>query len=287
MVVTAAMGAAGVAVGIAVGSQMILLDGVYSFVGITMSWLLLWASTLSDRGPTRRFNFGMEAATPLAIAVQAFVLLATLLYAAVEAVYAIRDGGSEVTAGWGIAYGALTTAGCVTVTVRLRRNAGHSDLLGSEASAWRVASWRGVGMVVGFGILLGLEGSRWSSAAPYVDPAMVIVSCVALLPGPLGLLRTTVGELLEEAPDDAIGEQVRAAVASVQDRFELDEPSIHVTKLGPKLYVEVGTTASPNVTIEQEHEVRESLRSILDDLPYDVWLNVELVPRSADHSPRD
>jgi predicted Co/Zn/Cd cation transporter (cation efflux family) len=90
MAATGALGALGVGWGVLARSQMILLDGVDSIVGIVLSALLLWASALSEREGDHRFPYGMAAATPLAIAIQAFVLLATLLYAAVEAVSAIR-----------------------------------------------------------------------------------------------------------------------------------------------------------------------------------------------------
>lgn len=285
MAAAGALGVLGVVTGILVGSQMILLDGVYSFVGIVLSGLLLWASALSGRGSSRQFPYGMAAATPLAIAIQAFVQLATLLYAAVEAVYTIRDGGSAVTAGWGIAYGVVVAASCVVVAIMLQRRAGHSDLLVSESAAWKLAAWRGAGMVGGFAVLGLLTGSRWSQAAPYIDPVMVIVSCLALLRSPLRLLRSTVGELLEEAPSQAISDEVQAAVRAVEAEFELDEPTLYTSKLGPKLYVEVTSTAGPEVTISQEHAVRESLRRSLEALPYEIWLTVELVPRADPAGP--
>jgi hypothetical protein len=81
------------------------------------------------------------------------VLAATLVYAAVEAVFVIVDGGSDVTAGWGIAYGVLATGGSVIVWQRLARRAGSADVLMSEATAWKVSALRGIGMIVGFSIL--------------------------------------------------------------------------------------------------------------------------------------
>lgn len=285
MVASGACGALGVVWGIAVGSQMILLDGVYSFVGIALSGLLMGAAVLAGRGPTARFPFGLEAATPMAIAIQAFALLATLLYATSEAIYAIRHGGSEVTAGWGIAYGVVIAVVCMVVAIWLRGRAAHSDVLTSEAAAWQVAAWRGAAMIVGFGVLGLITGSRWDDAAPYVDPVMVIVTCGALLPVPLRMLHGTVVELLEGSPAPTTTDQVTAAVSAVQAQFELDEPTVYVSKVGPKLYLELSTTASPDVTIRQEHEVRESLRRALAPLPYDVWLNVELLPRPAGSEP--
>jgi cation diffusion facilitator family transporter len=275
---SAVLGALGIVWGVAAGSQMILLDGVYAVVGIMLSGLLLWASALADRGPTRDYPFGLEAATPLAIGIQGFVLLGTLLYAAVEAAYAIRAGGSQVTAGAGIAYGVVVTAASGAVAVLIGREAGHSDLVRSEAAAWRLATWRGVGMIVGFAVLAVLDGSRWDGAAAYVDPAMVIVSCVALLPMPVRLVRTTVVELLEGRAPSSVHREVEAAIGRLREQFALSPPDVHVSKIGPKVYVEVTGTAAGDVTIRQEHEVRERLRELLDPLPYEVWLNLELHP---------
>src|SRR5262245_19782521 len=60
------LGTIGIVWGIASGSQMILLDGMYGIVGILTSWLLLRASTMADKGATRRYPFGREAVTPRA-----------------------------------------------------------------------------------------------------------------------------------------------------------------------------------------------------------------------------
>ena len=51
--VTSALSVVGVVWGIAAGSQMILLDGVYGFVGIVLSWLLIVLRTSPSTGPRR------------------------------------------------------------------------------------------------------------------------------------------------------------------------------------------------------------------------------------------
>lgn len=95
MAVTGVLGVLGIGWGYLTGSQMILLDGVYALVGIVVSWMLLHASGLAQAEPSPRYPFGREAVTPLVIGVQGFVLLATLLDAAVGAVNALLDGGDD------------------------------------------------------------------------------------------------------------------------------------------------------------------------------------------------
>jgi cation diffusion facilitator family transporter len=276
--VTGVLGVIGVVWGIVGGSQMILLDGVYAIIGIVVSFLLLGASALAAVPPSRRFPYGRAGATPLVIAIQGLVLAATLLYAAVEAVFVIVDGGSDIAAGWGIAYGVLATGGSLIVWRWLAARAGSADVLMSEATAWKVAALRGIGMIVGFSILALLTGSRWNGAAPYVDPVMVLVTCVLFLPAPYRMVRRTVAEVMEAAPGVSVRVPVVEAIDAVTDHHQLDDPVIRLSKLGPRLYVEVDVTVRPDVTIEQQHEVRLDLERRLAKIPYDVWLTLEMLP---------
>ncbi len=277
--VTAVLGSIGVVWGIVSGSQMILLDGVYAIIGIVVSWLLLQASALAQEGPTSRFPYGLEAVTPLVIGVQGFILLATLVYALAEGVFTIRDGGSQVAPGPALVYAVVIAVANIMFWRWIRRQAADSDLLRAESTGWRVASLRGVGMLVGFIVLWILIDSSWSRAAPYVDPVMVIITCVAFLPAPIKMVRGTVRELLEGAPSDEIQQPVLEIVRAVCAEFEIANPVVRMTKVGPKLYVEVDAVVRPDATIAQEHEVRESIHRRLTELPFDLWLNFELTPQ--------
>jgi predicted Co/Zn/Cd cation transporter (cation efflux family) len=276
--VTAALGALGIGWGLAVGSQMIVLDGAYAAIGLVVSWLLLLASRLVDRGPTRRYPYGREAMTPLVVGLQGFVLLATLAYATVDATGTILAGGATVAAGWAFAYAVVTTLGSVGMWWWLRRGAGGSDLVGAEATAWGASVVLGTAMVIGFGAISLLARFPAAGIAPYVDPAMVLVSVVLLLPAPLRMVRTTFIELLEGAPSDHVQAPVRAILHGLVAEYALHDPELRMTKIGPKLYVEIDAFAAPDVTIGTEEQLRRRLECELERLPFDVWLNLELHP---------
>ena len=282
---TGSIGALGVAWGLVTGSQMILLDGAYSIIGLVVSWLLLLASALAGSEPGGRFPFGRESVTPLVIGVQGFVLLATLAYAAVQSVSTILDGGSEVTAGWAIVYSTIVSVVSLGFWWWLRSVSGDSDLLAAETTGWRVGAFRGVAMVIGFVTMAILARSSWSEAAPYVDPVMVLLTCVLFLRTPIVMVRTTIIELLEGEPDTHIRSSVLASVDIVRRQYGFGEPEVRMTKLGPKLYVEVEVLVEPDVTVEVQYRIREDLRVLLDALPYDLWMNFELLPRNIATAP--
>jgi len=280
--VSAALSLLGVAWGLAAGSQVILLDGMYGVVGIATSWLLLKASVLAGEGPTRAYPFGREAATPLAIGIQGAVQLATLLYAAVEAVYVILRGGSLVAAGPAIVYSTAVTAACVVVWLWIRGQARNSDLLASEALGWRLAAVRGGAMIAGFTLLLAVTGTGLAWIGPYIDPVMVLITCVLLVATPVTLVRHALREILEARPAPGTGRDVQTVVARVAGAHRLPEPVVRLSKVGGKLYVEVEGEASPSVTIAREHEVRTELRRELEAaLPHEIWLTLELIPHGT------
>jgi predicted Co/Zn/Cd cation transporter (cation efflux family) len=279
---TAVLGLLGVAWGLVSGSQVILLDGVYGVIGIATSWLLLRASDMAGGGPTGAHPFGREAATPLAIGVQGVVQLATLLYAAVEAVFVIGHGGSVVAAGPAILYSVIVTVSCGITWLWLRRLAPHSELLASEAIGWRLAALRGIAMLGGFLVLLAVTGTTVAWIGPYIDPAMVLVSCLLLLAPPVSLVRHAVRELLEANPAATTTSDVVGVVDVLSEAHGFDAPVVRVAKVGGKLYVEVEGKADPTVTIAQEHAARVELERALEAaLPHAVWLTFELSPRTV------
>jgi predicted Co/Zn/Cd cation transporter (cation efflux family) len=276
--VTVALGALGVTWGIVVGSQMILLDGVFGLIEVALTALLLRASSLAAQGPTRNFPYGRESATPLVIGIYGFVLTGTLVYAAIGALATVREGGSDFAAGSGIVFGVITAAGSIATWTWLRSTADGSDLLATETAAWRVSAFRGLGMVVGFTLMAVLVRADRDDVARYVDPAMVLITCAVFVPTSLRMITSTILELLEGNPAAPIRNAVEAHVEAVRVEFDLEPMTTRVTKVGPKLYVEIEGEVDGRMTVADEHRIRRRLFDDLDELAYDIWLNVELLP---------
>jgi predicted Co/Zn/Cd cation transporter (cation efflux family) len=277
MVLGGTFGVVGVVWGLAAGSQIILFDGVYASLAILLSWLSLRASQLVAAGATVRYPYGREALAPLVIAVQGMALLGTCLYAIVTSIQSILDGGSEVDAGSAALYGLITTVGALAVWFHLRRYAAQSELVGAETAQWAAGWLLSLGMLVAFGAVLLLEGTSYDAVARYVDPVLVLVVCVAFLPAPFRMVRTTVVELLEGAPPADVQAPVQAVVDEVTAEFGLREPVVRMSKLGTKLYLEVDyLVEAGRWDISDADLVRHALRDRLARLPYTVWLNVDL-----------
>ncbi|HEX6887438.1 MAG TPA: cation transporter [Candidatus Nanopelagicales bacterium] len=269
---------AGVVWGLAVASQVILFDGLYSLLGFALSWLGLRAAALVERGPTPRYPFGREALAPLVVAVQGLVLLGTFGYAAIDAVGVILDGGSRTEVGPALAYAVLTLAACVVADVVLRRMQGDSDLVAAEAVQWRAGVVLGVAMVVGFGVAVLLARTGQADLAAFVDPVLVLVAAALILPTPVAMLRRAFRELLEGAPDHEVTGPIHAAIAAARSEFGLPEPTTRIGKLGRKVYVELDflVDAQGAWSVDDADRVRRRLLTDLAEPGRLLWINVEL-----------
>ena len=268
----------GVVWGLAAASQVILFDGLYAVLGFVLSWFGLRAAAKVAEGPSSRYPFGREALAPLVVGIQALVLLGTFGYACVDAVMVILDGGSQTALGSAFAYALLSLIVVLVVRVVLVRRTEGSDLVAAEAAQWGAAALLGVGMLVGFGLALVLRRTAWEGLAPYVDPALVLVAAVIILPTPVAMLRQAYRELLEGVPDPEVTDPVLAAVARWRTEEGLPEPQVRIGKLGRKVYVEIDVLVADDGRwgVSDADRMRRRLMAELARPGQVLWLNVEL-----------
>lgn len=272
------LAALGVVWGIAAQSQVILFDGVYAVIGFVLSWFGLRASALVEAGPTPSYPFGREALAPLVVATQALVLLGTFGYAVADAIGVILTGGSQTELGSALVYSVLTLAAAMAIRAHLARRQEGSDLVVAEVVQWGAAVVLGIAMVLGFGIALMLRGTALSGVAPFVDPALVLVVAVLILPTPVRMLRQSFRELLEGTPDATVTEPVHAAVAEVRDDLGLPQPTARIGKLGRKVYVELDFLVGVDQGwgVDDADRIRRRLMTALARPGQLLWINVEL-----------
>ena len=275
------LAAVGIAIGIVTGSQIILFDGFYTFLGIGLSWMAIRVSHLVATGPTSRYPFGREALTPLIIGVEGVALLATCAYATFNAILTIIDGGSKLPSGWSVGYACVALVLPTALWWWLRHAARRSELASAEATQWLAGGVLGAGMLVAFVFARLIVGTSWSPGAHYVDPALVIVACLIFVVPPMRMIRKTFIELVEGSPDTDLVGPATQAVDEVCERFALGEQHLRMTKVGRKFYVEIDFVVDPSWNVRQSDEVRRALTEKLNALPHDLWLTVEF---TADRS---
>lgn len=263
--------------GVMAGSRIIVFDGVYGLIGLSLTWVMLRASRAVDEGPTSTYPYGRESLTPLAIVIQGIAMLATLVLAALDAIVLILDGGSDVAPSSVVTYGLFSAIASAIFASHLFRRAGGSELVRVEALQWRAGAVRNGVMVAGATVAILIAGTAAGGVVRFLDPILVLVAVAMLAPIPIRFLRSGMYELLEGAPDSAVQQQVQSTVALICESHELRDPRVRMTKLGRKLYLDVEIVVPPTVwTIEGQDALRRQLRDGLASLDYELWASITL-----------
>lgn len=257
--------------GLALDSQLIVFDGLYSFASVLLSALAVMALRTSRKGPDERYPWGREVWEPLTIIVKAVALGGLCVYALVVAVGDLLRGGREVSGVPAVIYAVLATVGGAAVTLYLRRR-GRSDLVRAEAAEWLGDTLLSVGVLVGFVVAAVLQAAGRNDVAAYVDPAMVVLISALFLRIPAGLIAGGFREVLTMSPAPAVREQLQACVDEVGRRWALPEAFLRSSKVGGRVDVEVDFVvdgASRAQTVEEFDAVRADLYEALSRLGYE------------------
>ncbi|HEY2207339.1 MAG TPA: cation diffusion facilitator family transporter [Pseudonocardia sp.] len=264
--------------GLALGSQMIMFDGLYSFASVLLSLLAVLALRTSARGADERYPWGREVWEPLTIAVKAAALGGLCGYALVGGVADILAGGREVAAGWAVLYAVVASLGGVAVSLYLRRRGSQgSDLVRAEAAEWMGDTLLSLGVLAGFLVALGLEATGRGDLARYVDPGLVVLISAAFLRVPARLLREALREVLTMSPAPDIRDALWSSVRAVEREYRFAESFLRTSKVGGRLDVQVDfvvDAGSRAQTVDQFDAVRQDLADRLRPSGYAVSMAV-------------
>ncbi|KQT65972.1 MULTISPECIES: cation diffusion facilitator family transporter [unclassified Aureimonas] len=275
---TVVVGASGVAFGVLSGSLSIAFDGVFSAVDAAMTGLALLVTRLIARDASRRFQMGFWHLEPMVLAFNGALLTLLSFYAFVNAVMTILEGGRAFEFGWAIGYALFVVAICLGMVLYGRR---ANRRIGSQFVALDIKGWTMSGaitsaLLLAFAAAFLLEGTRHEWLTPYVDPAVLAVLTVCLIPVPLRTVAAALKDVFLVAPA-SLDLQVRAAVDAAVARHGFLDARTYVAKAGRSRLIEVHFVVPPTFsidTISVLDAIREEVGEAIGDAGSDRWLTI-------------
>lgn len=175
----------GIVLGRVVDSQMIIFDGLYSFISLGLSMLSLWAVEkarqkkklhLVFRGKEKKINVDI-----LVVFIKYTVILVIVAGSLITAVTALFNGGRDTSMSYALLYALISTFACYSFYALLRSSLRDSNtpLVRAEAHQWLMDTWASLGVLLGFtlGFVFSLMPAT-SFLVPYMDPFMVVLVSV-------------------------------------------------------------------------------------------------------------
>lgn len=285
------MAALGIGFALLTSSNAVLLDGFFSLIGFAIGLVSLRVATLVRKPDDELYHFGYAAYEPMLNLTKGLLMAFVTIFALVAAVNVVLHGGRTIQAGWASIYAWIAAAGCFTIAVSQRalsRRTG-SPLLSVDSKNWLIDGLMSVAVGVAFLVAVFLVDTSWAYLLPYADPAVVIILVVLSLPIPFKIIRDNWNQMLGRAPDKALQQKARAAVARVLEASEEYDTKIRMDQLGRltylQLYVVIKGSQDPDVSRLDRCRaaVYDALKDDFDNLALDVifthdprWIGVSV-----------
>lgn len=270
----------GLALGLIVGSLVIVFDGVYSLISLLLTLLSLAASKYINRPSDSNFPFGRAIIEPIVIAFKAAVILIVVGYSLYSAVGALITGGREVDASIATIFGALNVLGCGYAWwyIANKSKSFSSGLIEAESKQWQMDTLLSVAVTAGFVAAWFITLSPYAEFAVYADPMMMVLMSFYFIKVPFDMLKQAMRELLMMSANKEICEKVDENVIAVDKEAQQDLKLKGVTKVGQELRinVDIHTNDQATIAVNDIEKTRRLLKRRLSKMPYELKLNLSI-----------
>ncbi|MDR0281063.1 MAG: cation transporter [Paucimonas sp.] len=246
--VTLFIAAIGIGFGIASGSFSIVFDGVYSMVDASMSGLslvvvrLITAHTRThmSRKLRERFTMGFWHLEPMVLALNGILLTGVAIYALINAVLSLLEGGRELEFGVALVYAVLTVTACLAIAVfEARANKTiNSDFVRMDVKGWVMSASITAALLIAFCVGIAVQGTRWEWISPYIDPAVLGLVCLVIIPLPLSVIRQALADMFLVTPGD-LKQHVDEVAQAFVERHSMLSYRAYVAKVGRSREIEL------------------------------------------------
>jgi len=271
--------------GVLAKSQMIIFDGVYSFICLLLDVLYFYTARTITKGSSDKFPYGRMHIEPLVIVIQSTILIFICAKAFIISVTSLFSGVEEINNISGMGYAAIGVIGCLFswwyISRTGKRKAPESELIKTNAAQWLMDTLLSLAVMVGFFVAYLIGRAGYVQYAPYVDPLMVMLAVLFFVRQPIVSLIDGIKGMLIMAPVKRISEISKKAMKEIAELKGFDDVIVRVGKSGRELVYEVSfitqqseKTYSACEMDSIHREVEDRLHELFDN---PLWLHVSFV----------
>lgn len=285
--VTLFVAAAGILFGLASGSFSIMFDGVYSLVDASMSFLALVVVRLITSYATskqfspklrERFTMGFWHLEPMVLALNGILLVGVAVYALITSISSLLEGGRELEFSMAIIYAVLILIVCLVTALteqRANRRIG-SDFLRLDIKSWLMSAGITAALLIAFCLGYMVQGTGWEWISPYIDPAVLALVCLIIIPLPLSAIRQALADIFLFTPSD-LKQHVDTVAQGFVEKHGFSFHRAYVAKVGRSREIELYFIVPPEMpakTVTEWDALRDEVAGAIGPATPDRWLTV-------------
>lgn len=283
---TFVVAAVGIGFGVASGSASIIFDGIYSLTDAVMTSVALLVSSLitqrlSERRQARlvqRFTMGFWHLEPMVLGLNGVLLSGAAIYALVTAVGSLLAGGRELDFGRAIVYAVVVVIVAVGMAIH-NRHANlsiRSNFVALDVQGWTISAALTGALLAAFVFGWAIQGTALAPLSPYVDPAVLALVCVIVIPLPVPTIRRALADILLITPSDMLAE-IDAVARDVVARHGFLDHRAYVARVGRGRQIElyfIVPQGQPPRPLEEWDAIRDQIGDAIGGDITNRWLTI-------------
>jgi len=234
----------------------LLSDATESIINVTAAVMALWVITIAMRPADPDHTYGHGKAEYFSSGIEGVLIIVAACgigYASIERFYNPQPLGNL---GLGLGLALLSSVINFGVARIMLRAAKRFDSITLEADAKHLLTdvWTSVGLVTGLGVLLIMP--EWQ----VLDPIIACIMAVNIIFAGVGLLRRSIGGLM----DDALPEEELHIIANAIRKHQGEKCTFHelrTRKAGAQRFIDFHLLVPGNCTIFDAHELCEKIET--------------------------
>ena len=206
------------------------------------------------------------------------LLIGAAVYALINAVGSLMTGGRLLDFDLAIVYAVVTLIACFAMALfgRYANRRIGSDFLALDTKAWMMSGAITAALLIAFVIGYFLPGTGYDYLSPYIDPLVLALVCLIIIPIPIGTVRQALADVLLVTPADLKQEVDRVAQAIVA-RYGFLSHRAYVARVGRGRQIELYFIAPkgwPPKRLEDWDRIRDVIGLAIGGEGPDRWLTI-------------
>ena len=286
LVVTLVLALFGIGFGLLSGSFSIVFDGIYALIDSSMTVVallvarLITSSTeeLSRAKLVDRFTMGFWHLEPMVLGLSGTLLIGASVYALINAVGSLMSGGRDLAFGTAAVYALIVVVmACAMAAFSARANRRiRSGFVAMDAKSWLISAALTTALLVAFVFGWAIQGTGLEWISPYIDPAILAVVCLIVIPIPVPTVRRALADILLVTPQD-MKRQVDRVAQDVVARYGFMGYRAYVARVGRGRQIElyfIVPTGWPPKRLEEWDAIRDEIGHDIGGDGPDRWLTI-------------
>jgi len=243
--------------GIMFDNLSVISDALHSGSDLFTSFLIILAVFLSSPKRDKKHNYGHEKVEPLATLFLSLILGAVAIYLAWQGIEGlISPSATELN--WYL-------IGTVVISLVAKEwmfwyemhyaKKYKSEIL--RADAWHSRS----DSLSSIAVLIGLVASAFIHTN-IVESIAVLVVSIMILKVAFDIMRPAINQLVDKAASEETYNKIKEIASGINGVESVDE--LRTRMFGNKIYVDIEIAVSGKLTVEQSHEIAQSVHDILE-----------------------